>query len=322
VSSTLRRAWNTVRLWPARIRQSGSWAAARAVGRFAQPVWWVARGWAVFMLMYHHVVPVNPADFFWLVVVVAASIALGKVRWSQRHWSLRVGMAVVNVWLVWAVIVGWDAALPVTASPWPESWAEPEILDSRCAAPGGDLCFDGVPVTNIFAYDADGRPIPVVQLLDAEGRALIIGGEWTELVGAGALREISRRAVPRLDDGGRPVWNAYPWRSLSEETSNGSVIKVEEQEPAFPRSAIDPLPTATEAVADPEAPADATSSADPEASVRPWAPTQEPTDGTEPAATAESEASPSPTEGTVAEATEPAATEESEPPPSAPEPTQ
>lgn len=205
----------------ARIRSSraGAWLLDFFIA--LRPLWWVARGWAMYALLrstvgiYDSGVPAIPGEnsggWILLIALILLSVQWGRGRWAPVSW-LRVTRVLVSV--VTAI------ALPVVilAVIWHfNNLASTQYMGYYDTTQPG-LAVDGERVRNIFAYDAEGNPVANVQLYDQDGRALTTIGktgdpgamQWDEyfLGGGGPV------PVPLTGPGRAPVWNVFPLREM------------------------------------------------------------------------------------------------------------
>lgn len=182
-----------------------------------RPVWWVLRAWVAVTaldvaageyesvaLVPGFVVPGLGVALLVAAVVVSTLIGTGRL-WPRsgpdRPTPQRLALLAANAVAVIA---------PLTFGvPWPaylshDQW---EYYDDTYAAadvPG--LLQDGQPVTNIFAYDAAGKPIPQVQLVDQDGDPLTIRPRDA------VVYDGARTRVPcPARNGDAAVTNAFPF---------------------------------------------------------------------------------------------------------------
>ncbi|WP_134768267.1 hypothetical protein [Nocardioides sp. 1609] len=208
-------------------RVVGARAWARAtwdVVRELSPAWWVARAWIAVTLAdvlagSHEPLTVVPSLGHpvvgpgLLAVAVALSVLVGLDRlWPgsgrRRHVSGRLVTLTTNVGLVVAMLsfnVPWPGYLAGNR-------AEAQAFDGYRAGfnagarseqrPG--LQLDDEPVTNVFAYDAEGLPLEGVQLFDQDGDPLAVA--------PGASRgQGPERWVPcPVYDAGNELFNVFP----------------------------------------------------------------------------------------------------------------
>ncbi|MDR0593167.1 MAG: hypothetical protein LBG60_07935 [Bifidobacteriaceae bacterium] len=180
----LREWW---RLSTARWQDRSGWRVATWLARALRPVWWVARALAIVGLFYSLV----GSPFLAVIafcVVTALSLAAGRIDWRAKPLWARIGLAAVNTvtalvggyWVLGGLIYGyWDNSgaqgaggshIDLGANP-AAPWGPGDPTD-YCLS--GGLCLGLEPVTNIFAFDAEGNPLEGVQLFDATGRPLNI----------------------------------------------------------------------------------------------------------------------------------------------------
>ncbi|WP_435736815.1 hypothetical protein V5D56_18930 [Cellulosimicrobium sp. PMB13] len=222
------------------VTSTPQWATVREFFRALTPVWWVLRGWvaatAVLWAFGGYAVAVLPPDLsarLLLLAAVVVSVQWGRGRWLPLAWMPR---AVRYVSVAAAVL-----ALPfaATASAGPAShvsyeqgyqqgvqaatggsWGgQPVSYDGGVVPEGADgVWVDGVQVSNLFVYDADGNPVRDVQVFDDRGRPVRTVGvdaayqSWSvpEVDGSWYFQ-------PTLSTDGRERWNVYPLRAVAEE---------------------------------------------------------------------------------------------------------
>ena len=186
------------------IRELRSWAPLREFLIVLAPAWWVLRAWVAYELLArpllgdpYSAVPSGAERWLLLIAMIVLSVQLGRERERPR-------------WLTRAVVLGNVAALialPIAADgvadgPYAE-YPEYEYA-SVDGFPG--LAVDGVPVSNIYAYDADGEPIYGVQLFTQDGTPL----EISESARGDEFRNGVRSLLPAIDDDGDRLWNVFP----------------------------------------------------------------------------------------------------------------
>ncbi|GAA1997591.1 hypothetical protein [Microbacterium ulmi] len=236
-----------------RIRSSrvGAWLLDLLVA--LRPVWWIARGWALFAMLSPLLGSTNRVVGFpaqngaaWLLLLgfILLSVQWGRGRWAPVAW-LRVIRIIVSIvtaialpFLVGGAIASTRSLLDYTAI---------EYIDS--SQPG--LTIDGERVRNLFAYDSDGNPLTDVQLFDQSGRPLTTIGrsisrdsQWDEYFygGGGPV------PVPLTAPGRTPVWNVFPLREMpafSVDPDPSSALLPDFPFPKIPavQSSVDPSPT-------------------------------------------------------------------------------
>ena len=181
-----------------------------------RPLWWVLRGWVWSVIVASvfgeagigRFIPVSPIGWIWLAALVALSISIGR-GWAADH---RIGHRVIVAASVLALLV----------APWATTEMR-RLIDYRLAA-GEDgvetvvyesvysdgVVVDGMEVSNLFVYDAEGNPLTGVQIFDDRGRPVRTtfdeGTQDWHLPGV----DEPWRFAPVTDVDGRVRWNVYP----------------------------------------------------------------------------------------------------------------
>jgi len=226
-----------------------------------RPAWWVARawiavtlldvvagGWEAVSLVPTLAVPGLGAVLLLAAVVLSTLIGSGRL-WPGSGPDRSIGRRAVLLAANTAAIL-----LPLTWSlPWPSYLTHDPFGSDGYAQAWSDVTRQGLlnhghQVTDIFAYDAAGRPIPLVQLVDQDGRPLDIpladATQWDDQTGAPIV------ACPARN-GDAPVRNAFPFARL--ELASGGPCTVERaagaQAPAFPLATLPPVTPAWPAIA-------------------------------------------------------------------------
>ena len=194
-----------------------------------RPAWWIARAWLAAWLL---------AAFFgmergygvegaWWIVLLGFAVV--SIQWGRGRWTIPGLRGLVVAGNVIAVV----ALLPVMAAA--QSWGGAGDYDMGftdgvdAAGAGGDgsagegLFFDGLPLENIYVYDAAGNKLSGVQLFDVDGKPLVpyrnavddidpadAGDRWRP----GRRRTTSTRCrSPRSSRTSTATW--YPIRALT-----------------------------------------------------------------------------------------------------------
>jgi hypothetical protein len=220
------------------VRSHPRWPAVRDFGRAVEPAWWVARGAMLIVALQWYWGSLLGPGLGTLALTVAAvvlSVQVGRGGPVGGVWRRR-GVRAAN-WSAGLVAVlligGWlTAADTFQAAP-----ADASV--SSGSAEG--LQNSGVPVDNVFAYDAQGRPLKDVQLFDQSGRPLAIpyGPSIERPVANDELVYLD--AVPAVDTFGRQLWNVFPHRYgvVDEGDPGATPSRVEDAVP--PLVAVSPL---------------------------------------------------------------------------------
>jgi hypothetical protein len=179
-----------------------------------RPAWWILRGWLGFEVLRSTVfgqwrfvvLPASFFDFLLLTALVLLSVQWGRGRWLPRRW-LKVAPILASVV---AIVVAVPILAEVGALP-----AQVNYADEAYTPPG--LALDGNPVSNIFAYDANGEPLTEVQLFTQNGKPLKVGGDQ---VSSGVLQQMDDQGnvlpflVPNGGVTGRTGWNVFPLQQV------------------------------------------------------------------------------------------------------------
>ncbi len=193
----------------------------QAAGRVAldlvaslRPLWWVARAWAAYWLVaafFGGEAGFAPRTGLWWLVLAAALVV--SVMWGRGEW----GGARIRPLLVLGNVVAVVALVPAVAHA--ADWEEMTYSSAYLSDPyveGQDLTglyLDGNQVTNLFAYDAKGRPLRDVQLFTSDGTPL-----RTSVVGGSGCTDAECTSTsfwsPAVLEGGRVAWNVFPLRML------------------------------------------------------------------------------------------------------------
>lgn len=206
--------------------QTPAGRAAVGVASTLRPLWWVVRGWLWFVLLRRILDVISwggfPAEFAvgqflpvdaggWVLAVLAmiASLEVARRRFPRGSWqrvlSLVLGAAAVLA-MPWAVATVWDRAGIDTGIVYVPQEVEVEVP----AEPQDGVYVDGILVSNLFVYDAQGNPLERVQVFDDRGRPVrtTYDGGW-ELWSLPGVTE-PWRFVSAVDVDGRDRWNVYP----------------------------------------------------------------------------------------------------------------
>ncbi|GCD19263.1 hypothetical protein ACFO3K_03270 [Cellulomonas algicola] len=224
-----RRPVRDALIWPVRrgrelgrrvlatLRQHAWWSPVESFALSLRPVWWVARAWVVYVLVVallvggYQWVPHTAWTWLLLGAAVVASVQWGRGSWvaSRRtRWMPLVANAVAVV-----------AILPVLSTlqsdvrtaRWYPTTSAGTAVEYRDQMVDG-VVVDGVQVSNLFVYDAEGNPLSDVQIFDDRGRPVRTtfdeGWEPWTLPGVDEPWQF----VGATAEDGRTRWNVYPLR--------------------------------------------------------------------------------------------------------------
>ncbi|HEY0217815.1 MAG TPA: hypothetical protein VGC57_15605 [Cellulomonas sp.] len=211
VSDRLSRQRGRVLAW---LATQSWWPGLRDFLVSVRAIWWLARAWVAFQVVLTFTggsrgwVPTDLGRLVLLLVLVVVSVQWGRRRWLPRraHWLPVAGSVAAVVLMLPAVITAYDQSYRYRT--------EVQYIDSGSAtglpAPTDGVWVDGMQVSNLFVYDAEGNPLDDVQIYDDRGRAVRTTtdngyGSW-ELPGVSEPWTF----VAAQDEDGRRRWNVYP----------------------------------------------------------------------------------------------------------------
>lgn len=234
------------------------------------PIWWILRA----VVLYLFIAPFFWSGYGWMSgslaylvggvqfpgIVLMTLLLLVSVQWGRGRWSgrtvlrgIRVGVTVVAVLLTPFTLVALSSSLQSFL------WDS----QSQAASPGytPGLSVDGQRVRNIFAFDAEGNPIPTVQLFDQDGNPLTTVGRENGPApydayfygGGGPV------PVPYVAPGATDTWNIFPLREIPPGvlTWNDADDLAKAKPTTFPFLRVQPVPTEVAPAPTPTAGADA-----------------------------------------------------------------
>jgi len=196
---------------------------ALSLASLLRPLWWVLRGWLWFVVLkgvsdllggpdssIRRFVPDDPVTWVVFVAALLASLEVGRRR-PARVWTRRVVVAaslVAVLFLPWAVS-SLEHEIRLRAGR--EVFYEyVEVPIETPVTPEDGVYVDGMQVSNLFVYDADGNPLEGVQIYDDRGRPVRTtydeGYEQWMLPGVAEPWTFT----PAQDGDGRARWNVYP----------------------------------------------------------------------------------------------------------------
>jgi hypothetical protein len=201
------------------------WAAPVAgAARDLRPFWWAARGWIAYQaLMWvasessvllmrvrpeRDGVPGRALHWTLLLLLVAVSVQWGRGRWgaAQLPWLSRAATAGALVLLVPVAVFTYESRFYAPAA----SDVRYVEIPGATIQPDDGVWVDGMQVSNLFVYDADGNPLSEVQVYDDRGRPVRATAD--EGYGSWSLPGVDEpwTFVPSQDEDGRRRWNVYP----------------------------------------------------------------------------------------------------------------
>jgi hypothetical protein len=184
-----------------------------------RPLWWVLRGWVWYVITGGFVssisieryIPLSPGSWFWLAAMVALSISVGRgLGDGHRIWRRVIVAAsvIALLWTPWATTefrreVDYRLSAAAYDPQYVESVVAEDVLQDG-------VVVDGMQVSNLFVYDAEGNPLTGVQIFDDRGRPVrtTFEGEWAEWYLPGV--DEPWHFVASRDADGRDRWNVYP----------------------------------------------------------------------------------------------------------------
>lgn len=169
-------------------------------------VWWVLRAWVAWMLFQDMVhAPSVSYGLDWLVVLAAfvvGSVQLtrsqGRLERLRGHAAARLALIGLNVLAVCLLPSAVDRA---TWGEYQDAY-EQAYVDGATGETGTGIMFNGVELTNLFVYDAQGTPVTGAQLFDGAGRPLVINENLF-------LDDYQTQMYPWLSNGA-PRFNVFP----------------------------------------------------------------------------------------------------------------
>lgn len=203
------------------IRRQPWWPGVREFGVAVRPLWWVLRAWVVYQLLLQLAGGryANgggkggwvPADFqTWLLLtgLVVVSVQWGRGLWLPRsgRWLPTATGVLAVVLLVPAVIWAGNGAVR-----WQTQYDTAYVEQPYDGVPREDgVWVDGMQVSNLFVYDAEGNPLTDVQVYDDRGRPVhtTSDGGWSSYSLPGVDEQWN--FVAARDEDGRVRWNVYP----------------------------------------------------------------------------------------------------------------
>lgn len=203
------------------MRRQPWWPGVRDFGLAVRPLWWLLRAWVVYQLLLQLAggryadgggkggwVPADPPTWVLLTGLVVVSVQWGRGLWLPRsgRWLPAATGALAVVLLVPAVIWAGDGAVR-----WQTRYETAYVEQSSDGIPREDgVWVDGMQVSNLFVYDAEGNPLRDVQVYDDRGRPVRTTTDegWSTWSLPGVTEDWN--FLPAVDEDGRTRWNVYP----------------------------------------------------------------------------------------------------------------
>ena len=180
VTAWLDRVAATWRRWVERNEHLGLPALAQSL----RPVWWVLRALCAAALVVEMAATQDVYGFtgtraLLALVAVVISVQIGRGAWwpgnmLSRSLALRLAIIGLNLFAIVLIPVMAERFLMTPAWLYADSGPQNDFTSQS-------LSFHGNPVGNVYAYDAQGRPLVGVQLVDQDGRRLTVErDQWDE----------------------------------------------------------------------------------------------------------------------------------------------
>jgi hypothetical protein len=203
------------------MRRQPWWPGLRDFGLAVRPLWWVLRAWVVFQLLLQMAggrygpgggkggwVPADLPTWLLLAGLVVVSVQWGRGLWLPRsgRWLPIATGALAVVLLVPAMVWAGDGAVR-----WLTQYDTVYTEQPSDGVPRNNgVWVDGMQVSNLFVYDAEGNPLSDVQVYDDRGRPVRTTSDegWSTWSLPGVTEDWN--FLPATDEDGRTRWNVYP----------------------------------------------------------------------------------------------------------------
>lgn len=203
------------------LRRQPWWPGVRDFGLAVRPLWWVLRAWVVYQLLLQLAggrygssggkggwAPADLPTWLLLTALVVVSVQWGRGLWLPRsgRWLPTATGVLAVVLLVPAVIWAESGAVR-----WQTRYDVAYVEQPTDGIPRDDgVWVDGMQVSNLFVYDAEGNPLRDVQVYDDRGRPVRTTTDdgWSTWSLPGLTEEWN--FLPAVDEDGRTRWNVYP----------------------------------------------------------------------------------------------------------------
>ena len=202
------------------IRRQPWWPGVRDFAASIRPAWWLLRAWVVYQVALQLVggrytlggkggwMPTDAPTWLLLGALVVVSVQWGRGLWlpPSARWLTAAASAVGVVLLVPAVVWADNAAVR-----WQTQYETAYVEQPSDGVPREDgVWVDGMQVSNLFVYDAEGDPLSDVQVYDDRGRPVRTTSDdgWSTWSLPGVTEDWN--FLPATDEDGRTRWNVYP----------------------------------------------------------------------------------------------------------------
>ena len=206
--ASLRQSIAELRTWFAPLVQLPAVTGLSAFLTSIRPLWWAARGWALFFLVSgFEVIPRNLWNLPFLIAFVVVSVQWGRGRWLPWRWSRG---AVIALSVLAAVTLPFLIAVGIGKMTSNDNQDYVEYI------PEG-LIMQGNQVTNIFAYGPDGELLEGVQLFDQSGNPLDVSTDPDNQNYSWMYTPDGKEylLVPSDAVSSRSGWNVFPLERVS-----------------------------------------------------------------------------------------------------------
>ena len=202
---------------------------ANAVRNFLRPfkpLFWVAIGISSYSLLEHYIIgddgylgiPSTLEQWLLWVAVILFAVWVGAANFGPLLRRIR-AVALAVAFVPMAIMFQGLSENTIQLSD--------ELVNGNPASRTTGLIYNGLPVTNIFPYDAEGNLLRDVRLVDDQGRPLnssveklvtpvVVELEDGNLVTSGYLR-------PSRSKDGVEVWNVYPLKAAANPVGFGLI---------------------------------------------------------------------------------------------------
>lgn len=224
------------------LRPQPWWDPFEEFARSVLPLAWFARAWVLYQVLRGIL---TGSELVWMPRSFGGWVALGaltvvSVQWGRGLWQ----PGAAGQWVRGAAtVVAVLAVLPVVGTVSADTERVHVVYETQtlpgATVPQDGVVVDGMPVSNLFVYDAQGNPLEDVQVYDDRGRAVRTTfddgqSEWA-LPGVRDLWTF----VPVPDVDGRQRWNVYPLAGAPSsefewDEEDGHVLVGESRTPPLP----------------------------------------------------------------------------------------